>query len=195
MQFIYMSSCFFLQGIAWTWLLEPLPQPILQLLSDCCSSFWTASTQANTSVLFNSSQMVLSICKSNHVTPLLKTLQRLPICFRVKNTVFAMAFKTPHYLVPCHLSDSILWQSFPPFLWVTCCCLRAFAHLLQAHLPDIYCVAPWLHSGLYSKIFLWEMPFPTTLFHIAPQTKHPHSLITFSLLYDLFSSLTRMENS
>lgn len=71
-----------------------------------------------------------------------------------------MAFKILHNLVLCYLFDPILWQIFLPFLQVTCCCLGAFAHLLQAYLPGIYMCCPLNSLRSFFEGLLIRNSFP-----------------------------------
>ena len=62
--YIYIHSSLCLQNIAFIWLLEPLPQPKSQLLSEYYTGLWTASIRQILLSLLNSSQnSTLNICR------------------------------------------------------------------------------------------------------------------------------------
>lgn len=58
-------------------------------------------------IISESSRVVLSKCKSDYITSLLKTLQWLPVSLRVKAVIIKMTYKTLHNLTSCYLSKLI----------------------------------------------------------------------------------------
>lgn len=125
---------------------------------------------------------------SSHVTLLFKTLQKITSSFGVKSINFVTVLKITHDVFSSPLPLLFYFMAdFLPFLWVTYCCLRAFAHLLQASLSGTF-----MCCSLYSKV-LSEILFLTTLVHKALQnTPTLSSPIPF---YMTFSFLTRRKTN
>lgn len=84
----------------------------------CSSLFWTYASEAWSSAV---SRVTIEKYTSDHVSSSFKTIQRLPIAWRINCTLFLWAYKTPHALLffisfPCAMLSA--WNVLPLLLFL-----------------------------------------------------------------------------
>lgn len=80
---------------------------------------------------FSSTKVSLLKCKWNHITPLFKILNRLPIALGIQSNPTDLALDYLSNPIPHH-SPSLHWCSFCPPTLQAYCCLRAYCLLFSA---------------------------------------------------------------
>ncbi|KAK0150881.1 hypothetical protein N1851_008003 [Merluccius polli] len=73
-----------------------------------CSSFWSPKKEHSTPTIVTKFSCTCRTRKRAHITPILKSLHWLPVCFRIDFKIILLVFKALNGLGPSYLTDLLL---------------------------------------------------------------------------------------